>query len=194
MPKSSSITAEVADPTQFGGKVLKKKTRERIQSEQEKIFRQQETQGVMGTDQQGYFRDEKGRIAFTKAERDLIPKLIQAQQDGLLKETIYPQYRINAAGQEYSLDFGIPELKIGIEADGEVFHGSREQIDRDNERDMKLQQQGWTILRFTDTEINRQGPQIVRTVLQEVMRKRMWLEQNAQDLQAKPSLTAPNTP
>jgi very-short-patch-repair endonuclease len=193
MPKSTSITAEVADPTQFGGKVLKKRTRERIQSEQEKIFREQETQGVMGKDEQGYFRDEKGRIAFTKAERDLIPKLMQAQQDGLLKETIYPQYRVNAAGQEYSLDFGIPELKIGIEADGEVFHGSREQVDRDNARDMKLQQQGWTILRFTDTEIERSGPQIVRTVLQEIMRKRMWLEQNAQDLQAKPSLTAPNT-
>jgi very-short-patch-repair endonuclease len=185
MPKSSPITAEVANPNQFGGKVLKKKTRDRIQSEQKKIFRQQEIYGVMGTDKQGYFRDEKGRITFTKAERGLIPKLMQAQKDGLLKEAIYPQYRVQAAGQEYALDFGIPELKIGIEADGEVFHGSKDQIERDQARDMKLQQQGWTILRFTDTEIERQGPQIVRTVLQEIMRKRMWLEKNAQDLKAK---------
>lgn len=186
MPKAANITAEIADPNQFGGKVLKKKNRDRIQSEQQKIFKQQETQGVLqqGKGGSGQMRDEKGRIMFTKAERGLIPKLMQAQRDGLIKEAIYPQYRVNAAGQEYSLDFGIPELKIGLEADGEIFHSSREQVDRDTERDMKLQQQGWTILRFTDTEIERQGPQIVRTVLQEIMRKRLWLEKNAQGVKA----------
>ncbi|MFA7219357.1 MAG: DUF559 domain-containing protein [Synergistaceae bacterium] len=188
MPKSSSITAEIVDPSQFGGKVLKKRTRDKVKAEQEKIFRQQETHGVLGgqtKDAQGYFRDEKGRIMFTKAERDLIPKIIQAQEEGLIKETVYPQYRVQASGQEYPLDFAIPELKIGIEADGEIFHGSREQIEKDKSRDMKLQQQGWTILRFTDTEIQKQGPQIVNTLLQEIMRKRMWLEQNAKDLQSK---------
>lgn len=184
MPKSSSVTAEIADPSQFGGKVLKQKTRDRIKSDQQKIFRQQETQGVRGQkDSNGQMRDEKGRIMFTKAERDLIPILRQAQTQGLLTETIYPQYRVNAAGQEYALDFGIPELKIGIEADGEVFHGSPDQIERDNARDAKLQQQGWTILRFTDTEIDHDGPKIARTVLQEVMRKKMWMKKNLQEYQ-----------
>jgi len=182
MPKSSSVTAEIADPSQFGGKVLKQKTRDRIKSDQQKIFRQQETQGVRGQkDANGQMRDEKGRIMFTKAERDLIPILRQAQTQGLLTETIYPQYRVQAAGQEYALDFGIPELKIGIEADGEVFHGSPDQIERDNARDAKLQQQGWTILRFTDTEIDHDGPKISRTVLQEVMRKKMWMKKNLQE-------------
>jgi len=185
MPKSSSITAEIADPSQFGGKVLKKKNRDRINAEQQKIFKRQETHGVLGgKDANGQTRDEKGRIMFTKAERDLIPKLMQAQHDGLIKEAIYPQYRVNAAGQEYSLDFGIPELKIGIEADGEVFHSSPKQVERDKSRDAKLQQQGWTIIRFTDTEIEGKGQQIVRTVLQEIMRKRMWMENNKQEMEA----------
>jgi very-short-patch-repair endonuclease len=188
MPKSSSITADVADPNQFGGKVLKKKNRDRLQAEQQKIFRQQETQGVMGQkDAQGQTRDEKGRIMFTSAERGLIPKLLQAQQEGLLEEPIYPQFRVQAAGTEYSLDFGIPDLKIGIEADGEVFHGAPKQVQKDQARDQNLKQQGWTILRFTDTEIERQGPQIVRTIIQEIMRKRMWLENNAKDLKSKES-------
>ena len=182
MPKSTSVTAEIADPSQFGGKVLKQKTRDRIKSDQQKIFRQQETHGIRGQkDSNGQMRDEKGRIMFTKAERDLIPILRQAQTQGLLTETIYPQYRVNAAGQEYALDFGIPELKIGIEADGEVFHGSPDQIERDNARDAKLQQQGWTILRFTDKEIDNDGPKIARTLLQEVMRKKMWMKKNMQE-------------
>jgi len=186
MPKSSSITAEIADPNQFGGKVLKKKNRDRINAEQQKIFKRQETHGVLsgGKDANGQMRDEKGRIMFTKAERDLIPKLLQAQHDGLIKESIYPQYRVKAAGQEYSLDFGIPELKIGIEADGEVFHSSPKQVERDTSRDAKLKQQGWTIIRFTDTEIEHKGQQIVRTVLQEIMRKRMWMEKNKQEVEA----------
>jgi len=185
MPKSNSIIAEVADPNQFGGKVLKKKNRDRISSEQQKIFKRQETYGVLGgKDAGGQMRDEKGRIMFTKAERDLIPKLQQAQHDGLIKEAIYPQYRVKAAGQEYSLDFGIPELKIGIEADGEVFHSSPKQVERDTSRDAKLKQQGWTIIRFTDTEIENKGQQIVRTVLQEIMRKRMWMEKNKQEFEA----------
>jgi very-short-patch-repair endonuclease len=183
MPKTSPITAEIADPKQFGGKILKQKTRDRIKSEQQKIFNKQETHGVGVTkDSQGQMRDEKGRIMFTKAERDLIPKLIQAQKEGLIKEAIYPQYRVNVAGHEYSLDFGIPELKIGIEADGEVFHSSPKQVARDKERDMKLNHQGWTILRFTDTEIDNKGQQIVRTVLQEIMRKRMWIQKNQQEI------------
>ena len=179
MPKMTNIVAEVANPDEFGGKVLKKKTRDKIKSEQQKIYNKQETHGVRATqDSQGQMRDEKGRIIFTKAERDLIPKLLQAQRDGLLTEKIYPQYRVQVGNQEYSLDFGIPSLKIGIEADGEMFHSSKDQIARDKSRDMKLQQQGWTILRFTDSEIDKQGAQITRTVVKEVMRKKMWMEKN----------------
>jgi very-short-patch-repair endonuclease len=187
MEKSRSITAENVNPEDFGGKILKKKTRDRIQHDQQKVFRKQETHGVFH-DQQGQTRDEKGRIMFTKAERDLIPKIRQLQEQGLLNDPVYPQYRVQIGSQEYSLDFGIPTLKIGIEADGEIFHSSPEQVQRDNARDAKLQQQGWTILRFTDTEIETKGQQITNTILKETMRKRMWMEQN------KPQDTNLNNP
>jgi very-short-patch-repair endonuclease len=178
MMKSQSITAKTVNPSDFGGKVLKKKTRDKIESEQKKMYQQEEKNGVLSKDSKGQFRDNKGRIVFTKTERQLIPMIMRAQQDGLLKEAVYPQFKVNAAGQEYSLDFGIPSLKIGIEADGEMFHGTKDQIERDKERDAKLQQIGWTILRFTDDEIEKKGAQISQTIVKEAMKKRLWMQKN----------------
>ena len=185
MAKASSMTAEVADPSQFGGRVLKKKTRERVVSDQKKIFQQQESQGVgtMSKDSQGQMRDEKGRVIFTKCERALIPRLLKAQQEGLIENTIYPQYRVRAGSEEFSLDFGIPDVKLGIEADGEIFHSSNKQVTHDKERDMKLAQQGWTILRFTDVEIENKMEQVIRTVIQSIMRKKLSLQQQGQAAQ-----------
>jgi len=194
MAKASSMTAEVADPNQFGGRVLKKKTRERLAAEQKKIFQQQEVHGVGGKDAQGQTRDEKGRVIFTKCERALIPRLMKAQQEGLIESTIIPQYRVRVGAEEYSIDFGIPDIKIGIEADGEIFHSSGKQITHDKERDMKLAQQGWTILRFTDVEIDNKLEQVIRTVIQSIMRKKLSLQQQAGQAQDQKTFDTPEAP
>ena len=177
------VTAQVADPSQFGGKVLKKRTRERVQSEQQKMYRAKsqhdEKFGVMGKD--GMQRDEKGRIMFTSAERNLIPHLTQAQQQGLMKDCmIYPQFRVSSGTTEYQIDFAIPNLKIGIEADGEIFHSAPKQKMHDQERDMKLQQQGWTIVRYTDTEIEKDAQAVIQDIVKTVMQKQMWLQQQVE--------------
>ena len=178
------VTAEVANPQEFGGKVLKKKNRDRVKSEQQKMYhaqsRREEKFGVTGGD--GQTRDEKGQIIFTKAERNLIPLLTQAQHDGLLKDcTIYPQFRVPCANTEYSLDFAIPQLKIGIEADGEIFHSAPKQIQHDQERDMRLQQQGWTILRYSDSEIEMNSQKVQQDIVRNVMQKQMWLQEQTQE-------------
>jgi len=185
--KSSSLVAEIADPGQFGGRVLKKRTREKISSEQQKqqkmysqqLAQQQNAQNG-GQGGNGQMRDEKGRIVFTGAERQLIPLLKQAQRDGILKDTtIYPQYRVTSGDQEYVIDFAIPNIKLGLEADGEIFHSAPKQVAHDKERDMILAQQGWTIVRFLDSQIEKNPQQVVQEVIKMVMQKQLAIQNQA---------------
>jgi len=53
----------------------------------------------------------------------------------------------------YILDFAIIDLKIDIECDGEAWHSSRQAIRHDQIRNHILKKKGWTIIRFTGTEI-----------------------------------------
>lgn len=180
--KSTALSAEVADPSQFGGKILKKKNRERLVSEQQKIYQQQHKQQVDGYGQQ---RDEKGRIIFTKPERELISHITRYIKDGIIRYPVQPQYRLNASGQEYPIDFAIVQLKLGIEADGEMFHGQPEQQTKDKERDMKLAQVGWTILRFDDHAIEERPQQVMTEIVQQIMKKEMAMKQQQQQYQAE---------
>ena len=51
----------------------------------------------------------------------------------------------------YILDFGIPELKIDIECDGECWH--KDGNSRDRKRNWFLRNNGWKIIRFKGEEI-----------------------------------------
>lgn len=53
------------------------------------------------------------------------------------------------------VDFAIPSAKIAVECDGYRYHRDH---DRDAARDAFLKSQGWTVLRFTGTQI-RADPQ-----------------------------------
>ena len=182
--KASSLSAQTVDPNQFGGRVLKRRTRERLQTEQTKVFRQQQSQqranSPVGKGQQQ--RDEKGRIIYTKPERMLMEKLIQAQKDGLIRYRIQPQFRVTSGEKEYPLDFAIPQLKLGIEADGEMFHGQPDQEAKDKARDMVLGQQGWTIARFKDYEIEDYPQKVLQTIIQNIMQKEIYIQQQAATL------------
>jgi very-short-patch-repair endonuclease len=181
MAKSSSFSVEEADPSEFGGRILKKKTRERVKSDQQKIYDEQQriqkqNDRSFTQDGQGQYRDAKGRIIFTKPERNLMDIMRRYQEDGIIKYNIVPQFPVRIGNAEYPLDFGIGELKLGIEADGETFHSSPEQAQKDQERDKKLNQAGWTILRFTDDEIEHKGEQVMRSIVKSIMEKEMFLK------------------
>ncbi|MFA5312105.1 MAG: DUF559 domain-containing protein, partial [Methanomassiliicoccales archaeon] len=139
-------------------------------------------QGSQGSSGNGTKRDEKGRIIFTDNERKLLDHLVQAQSDGLIRYPIVPQYPVQYGNREYPIDFAIPHLKLGIEADGETFHGSNKQIAHDKSRDMKLAQLGWTILRFQDNEIKRQGRQVMSNIIKAIMQKEMALKNTKENL------------
>jgi very-short-patch-repair endonuclease len=130
----------------------------------------------------GETRDEKGRIIFTAPERELMGQLIEYRKNGLIRYPVVPQFEVQYGGQTYPIDFALPHLKIGIEADGEVFHSNPKQITHDKERDMKLSQSGWTILRFKDEEIERKIERVMSKIVQTVMQKESALEEQKKNL------------
>lgn len=64
----------------------------------------------------------------------------------------------------YHLDFAIPHVKLGIEADGRAYHSDPAQISRDQSRDAYLTRLGWTILRFSGSKIRRSSDECVRRI------------------------------
>ncbi len=174
--KTSTFVAEIANPQEFGGRVLKKRNREKFRSERDRhqhAAEAKEKSATKGAD--GQMRDEKGRIIFTQPERKLMDHIIQYQKDGLIKYPVQTQYRVQLGGQEYPLDFALPHLQICLEADGEVFHSAPKQVMSDKERDAKLTQAGWIVLRFTDEEIEKRPQQIMSTIMKTIMKKEMAL-------------------
>lgn len=77
----------------------------------------------------------------------------------------YAQYEAGPSNN-YILDGAFPAIKLGIEADGEIFHNNPEKIQKDRQRDISLSRQGWTILRFTDKEIEKQPKDVVMVITQ----------------------------
>jgi len=63
---------------------------------------------------------------------------------------LYPQHPVG----KYHLDFAIPDKRIAIELDGHEYHKTKYQRTHDAKRDRWLFGQGWTVLRFTGTEIH----------------------------------------
>ena len=77
----------------------------------------------------------------------------------------YAQYEAGPSNN-YILDGAFPSIKLGIEADGEIFHNNPEKIQKDRMRDINLARQGWTILRFTDKEIEKQPKDVAMVITQ----------------------------
>ncbi len=83
----------------------------------------------------------------------------------------YAQYEAGP-GKEYILDGAFPQIKLAVEADGEIWHNNPQKIESDRQRDISIAKQGWTVLRFTDKEITKQ-PQDVAMVIKQAMQHLM---------------------
>ncbi len=68
------------------------------------------------------------------------------------------QFRVDAGGQIYMLDFAVfcREGKIDIETDGDTWHKQPDHVARDNERNNALGQTIWQVLRFNTPVIRDQ--------------------------------------
>lgn len=66
------------------------------------------------------------------------------------------QYYVSEDKGKYRLDFAIfcEKGNIDVECNGDSWHGQKENIVRDNERNNHLTSKGWSVLRFSTKEIN----------------------------------------
>jgi very-short-patch-repair endonuclease len=68
---------------------------------------------------------------------------------------LVPEHRVRAGGQNYRIDFAVPDWRFGIELDGFRNHSKTEDIARDCRRQRALERDGWTICRFGGQEVTR---------------------------------------
>jgi len=76
----------------------------------------------------------------------------------------------------HRVDFAYPDLMIAIEVDGYWAHGSLEAFQRDRERQNELVLAGWTVLRFTWTDLVKRPREVAQMVADAIGRAqaRMW--------------------
>lgn len=55
----------------------------------------------------------------------------------------------------YSIDITLPAYHIAIECDGKAYHSTPEQKAHDKRKDAYLRKNGWKVLRFSGSRINR---------------------------------------
>ena len=96
-------------------------------------------------------------------------KLYQIIMSMNIPIAFYAQFEAGPS-KEYTLDGAFPDIKLGIEADGEIWHNNPNKLQSDRNRDVTLAQQGWTILRFTDREIEKQAKDVA-VVIQQALQK-----------------------
>jgi len=97
-----------------------------------------------------------GMFNLTDIERILYAEVDQAQRRGDIPIDFLWQRNpvpIDPECSQIVADGMFPDIKLIVEADGKQWHSSATDIERDRNRDMRLQKHGWTILRFTEDEI-----------------------------------------
>lgn len=75
-------------------------------------------------------------------------------QEGLPRAV--SQWKVTIGDQRLAIDFAYPELKIAIETDSNQFHLSRQDREKDTNRQNLLMLDGWLVVRFTWYMVTRQ--------------------------------------
>ena len=79
-------------------------------------------------------------------------KMFKLLKDLQVPFDLFAQYQVKIAGQDqpYVIDFAYPKLAVGIEVDGSIWHDREDLAQRDMQRDQKISNIGWRILRFKE--------------------------------------------
>jgi hypothetical protein len=155
-----------ANIKEFGGRVLTEKSREKLLKEKQRLEKQKSSTSESSGG--GMTRNPNtGRFMLSRIERELFGALLNARQSNMIRHAIVPQFDVWYGSQLYTLDFAMPDLKLGIEADGGL-HEYAEQIEKDKQRDAKLAKLGWTILRYTEHDIEDRLSDVIQHIVQNV--------------------------
>lgn len=112
----------------------------------------------MYNDQIQELRRRELRKNQTEAEEILWEKLRDRRMGNL-------KFRRQYSAGPYILDFFCPEIRLGIELDGEQH---KEAMEYDKERDLYLKDKNIKILRFWNKEVVNNLPQVLRKIAEDV--------------------------
>jgi very-short-patch-repair endonuclease len=91
-------------------------------------------------------------IKLTKLEQKMF-KTLSAMD---IPQDLFAQYQVKVPGEQrnYAIDFAYPQIGVGVEVDGAIWHQREDFKQRDLNRDQKLANVGWRILRFNEDAVN----------------------------------------
>jgi hypothetical protein len=116
-----------------------------------------------------YEGDRTGMFRLTELEQILYSKIKEAQDMGNLPEEFIiqekPEPELMA---RVEVDGFFPSLKLIVEADGKQWHSSPEDIAKNEERDERFRQLGWTILRYTEEDLKGDSDAVIAHIIQVV--------------------------
>ncbi|WP_245596765.1 endonuclease domain-containing protein [Shimazuella kribbensis] len=78
---------------------------------------------------------------------------IERKLYNLLKQKGY-RLKTQVPCGKYFIDIAIPRYKLAIECDGKAYHSSPEQKRHDERKNRYLRKNGWSVLRFSGSDIN----------------------------------------
>jgi hypothetical protein len=92
------------------------------------------------------------QIQLTRPESKMYRTLVAMQ----LPFRLFAQFKqpVQNKSRFYLMDFAVPDLGVDIEVDGEKWHSTVEDQQKDKERDIALASMGWRVIRFTEQAIN----------------------------------------
>lgn len=105
-------------------------------------------------------------IKLTKLEG----KMFRALSDMGISQSLFAQYQVKVPGEQrpYAIDFAYPQIGVGIEVDGAIWHEREDFKQRDLQRDQKLANVGWRVLRFTEDAVNENMDSVRNTISQHI--------------------------
>ncbi len=121
-------------------------------------------------------------IKLTKLEA----KMYKTLMDMNIPYKLFGQYTIHLPGQTqpFLLDFAYPEIGVAIESDGSIWHDREDFKKRDQNRDHKLANVGWRILRFNEEAINDHIEAVTNVIYKNVVDASKELRKKSEDKDA----------
>jgi very-short-patch-repair endonuclease len=99
---------------------------------------------------------------------DSEPGLSRSQAEEVLRDWLVAGdlggWRQNARVARYEVDFAWPAERLVVEVDGWAWHSSRNRFERDRARDAALAAAGYTVLRFTWRQLEREPMKVVARI------------------------------
>ena len=97
--------------------------------------------------------------AQSEAEQEIISILMEAGFQGFIAN-----YPTRIRGRLYRIDVAFPEYQLAIEVDGFAFHSTSSQLQGSNARQNDLVSDGWTVQRYTWTDLMSTPDVVLRAI------------------------------